>query len=331
MDTLIAPVAAAVALAAAATMGFAIQRGATCTVAAVDELVGRRGWGRLRAMLEASLWVATGLLLARRLHWVALTPPGFALTAWTALGAALLGLGAYVNRACVFGAIARLGNGDWAYLATPLGFYLGCLSVQQLFTPPQAQALAQGSWLLAMDQWAIWPLGLFVLGRLSAPWLLRSRPAPAAARLWWSPTNATVVIGITFLITLLLAGAWAYTDLLAALAQRMAGKLWLRSGLALALLGGAMLGGWMDGRLRRVAPTLPGLARCLLGGALMGWGSLLIPGSNDGLILLGMPLLWPYAWVAFATMCASIATAMLLAQWHEGNRRGSPRHHAHHG
>ena len=39
----------------------------------------------------------------------------------------------------------------------------------------------------------------------------------------------------------------------------------------------------------------------------MGWGSLLIPGGNDGLILVGMPLLWPYAWVAFATMCVSIA------------------------
>ena len=44
----------------------------------------------------------------------------------------------------------------------------------------------------------------------------------------------------------------------------------------------------------------------------MGWGSLLIPGGNDGLILIGMPLLWPYAWVAFATMCLSIAAAQLL-------------------
>ena len=42
----------------------------------------------------------------------------------------------------------------------------------------------------------------------------------------------------------------------------------------------------------------------------MGWGSLLIPGSNDGLILIGMPLLWPYAWVAFAVMCLTIAAAL---------------------
>lgn len=43
---------------------------------------------------------------------------------------------------------------------------------------------------------------------------------------------------------------------------------------------------------------------------LMGWGSPLIPGGNDGLILLGMPLLWPFAWCAFATMCVVIALAL---------------------
>jgi toxin CptA len=44
----------------------------------------------------------------------------------------------------------------------------------------------------------------------------------------------------------------------------------------------------------------------------MAWGGLLVPGSNDSLILLGMPLLWSYAWVAFATMCAAIAIGRLL-------------------
>jgi toxin CptA len=55
-----------------------------------------------------------------------------------------------------------------------------------------------------------------------------------------------------------------------------------------------------------------GIARCFGGGLLMAWGSLLIPGSNDGLILVGMPLLRPYAWVGIATMCAAIAAAQWL-------------------
>lgn len=51
-----------------------------------------------------------------------------------------------------------------------------------------------------------------------------------------------------------------------------------------------------------------------LDGVLMGWGSLLIPGSNDGLILIGIPLLQPHAWFALATMCASIAIALAVTR-----------------
>ena len=82
---------AAAALAVAA-MGFAIQRGATCTVAAVDEVLTQRRASRLVALVEASLRVAIGLAIARQLHWLAQPPAGFELSAWTVVGAALLGL-----------------------------------------------------------------------------------------------------------------------------------------------------------------------------------------------------------------------------------------------
>jgi hypothetical protein len=70
------------------------------------------------------------------------------------------------------------------------------------------------------------------------------------------------------------------------------------------------------------------LSKCFVGGMLMGWGSLLIPGGNDGLILVGMPLLWPYAWVAFLTMCASIGVAMALqrAVIEVPRKSGQPMH-----
>jgi toxin CptA len=42
----------------------------------------------------------------------------------------------------------------------------------------------------------------------------------------------------------------------------------------------------------------------------MGAGSVLIPGSNDGLILVGMPLLYAYAWIGIGTMCLTIAVAI---------------------
>jgi toxin CptA len=68
------------------------------------------------------------------------------------------------------------------------------------------------------------------------------------------------------------------------------------------------------------------LWKCLSGGLLMGWGSLPVPGGNDGLILVGMPLLWPYAWVAFLTMCIVIGTAMLLGKSMVGQGAGQAVH-----
>ena len=43
----------------------------------------------------------------------------------------------------------------------------------------------------------------------------------------------------------------------------------------------------------------------------MAAGSLLIPGSNDGLILIGLPLLQPYAWLACTVMVLTIIAALI--------------------
>lgn len=67
MDNVLVTLAFGVSALCAALMGFAIQRGATCTVAAVDELVTRKRATRLVALVEASLWVLAGLLIARAL------------------------------------------------------------------------------------------------------------------------------------------------------------------------------------------------------------------------------------------------------------------------
>ena len=125
METVLVSVAFLVAALCAGVMGYAIQRGASCTVAAVDEVLTQRTFGRLLSLLEAALWVAGGLAVAAALHVLPRMPPGFAVSVWTVGGGVLLGLGAYVNGACVFGAIARFGSGEWAYIFTPVGFYLG--------------------------------------------------------------------------------------------------------------------------------------------------------------------------------------------------------------
>ena len=315
MEIILVSLAFGAAALCAGTMGFAIQRGATCTVAAVGEIVDERSYGRLLALLEAALWVGGGLLVAQALHILPQMPAGYAVSAWTIVGGVLLGLGAFVNRACVFGAIANFGSGVWAYIFTPVGFYVGCVSVAAVFSPPAAQTLAYGSPVLQASAWFALLFVVFVSLRIGRPIVRGARSGTlreTVAAHAWSPHTATTVIGVTFLLMLLLVGSWAYTDVLVELARGMAGSVAARSLLLLALLLGAALGGWTAGRFRNTRITVAQIVRCFTGGVLMGWGSLLIPGGNDGLILVGMPLLWPYAWLAFATMCVTIAAALLV-------------------
>lgn len=320
MQTIGLGMAALLAALCAGVMGFAIQRGATCTVAAVDEWIRMRKARRLLAMGEASLWVAGGLALASSAGWLPVMPAAYPVSGWVMLGAALLGLGAWINRACVFGAIARLGCGEWCYAATPLGFYAGCLSVGALFPAPAAVPLDEVSPLLQADGAVAALFAAFAVWRV-APALGRAWAsfgvAPAMARQElaqrvWAPHAATAVIGVSFVCMLLLVGVWAYTDVLAQLARGMSMQLALGVLCLAALVAGALLGGWTAGRWSPVPIRAGGVARCFGGGMLMAWGSLLIPGSNDGLILVGMPLLRPYAWVGIATMCATIVAAQWL-------------------
>jgi Sulphur transport len=322
MDIMIRGLAFAAAALCAGLMGFAIQRGATCTVAAVDQLINQRKTARLVALAEASLWVCAGLLVAHHLHLAMRWPTGHALTMRTLAGAALLGLGAFVNRACVFGAIARFGSGEWVYALTPAGFYLGSL-LGALHEIPQTQARVGGPPGFAASP-VVWIVAIAFVWRMVAA----HRRGRVTLREWitariWSPHAATCVIGVAFLAMLLLVGAWAYTDALADLAHGMTQGLPGRLLLAACLLAGAIVGGWTAGRFRPLRVDATSALRCLAGGALMGWGSLLIPGSNDGLILVGLPMLWPYAWAAFLTMCASIGIALWLqariqARWRGG-------------
>jgi toxin CptA len=123
-----------------------------------------------------------------------------------------------------------------------------------------------------------------------------------------------LLIAITFVTTLLTVGLWAYTDALAAIARAMDGRIGLRGAMVFALLGGAILGGWFAGKIRWVPPTMSDVLRCLAGGALMGAGGMLVPGTNDGLIMVGLPLLQPHAWIAVVTMTLTIAAPIALAR-----------------
>ena len=295
-----------------ALMGYAIQRGATCTVVAVREIVERRRATRLAALVEAALWVSGGLVVASALGASMATPLDHRLTLGAVAGGALLGLGAWLAGACVFGAIARLGSGEWAYGAVPLGFFAGCVAAAQLGWLMPPMALAAHSPFAGAPGWAA--LAVLAAAALRIAALVRSggwRHGPEHGSLW-HPHSATIVIALAFVFVLFLAGPWAYTDLLAGFAAGRADSLGPQLLLFAALLGGAILGGARAGLLKARMPRADTVLRCFAGGALMALGGLLVPGSNDGLVLIGAPNLHLYACVALAAMVAAIGAAVVL-------------------
>lgn len=306
------PGALALAAVCAGLMGFAIQRGGTCLVAAVDEVVSKRRAHRLIALAEASLLVAAGMVIAQLLGVLPMAPRAFALTGWTVVGGMIMGLGAWVAGSCVFGAIARIGNGELAHLLVPLGFFLGCLSALRLGMTRLPHTVPIHSPVLAQAALFAIPLLLLVSWRLSR--VIQAARRGQLAEHVWSPHVATGVIGVTFVILLLLVGAWNYTDYLSEAARHMARRGADRGFLLLALFGGAVIGGWTAGRIKPLKPSLGSIGRCIGGGFMLGFGGSLVPGANDGLILLGLPLLYPHAWLAFTSMLLTVAAALTVQQ-----------------
>lgn len=317
LDLTAAPIAAGVA--AAVAMGYAIQSGGTCMVAAIGELAERRRAGKLLALLEAALWVSGGLMLAEALRMTLLRPAPYAPGLMSLVGGALIGVGAVVNGACAIGTIARLGSGETAFVLTPAGYFAGSALLGRLparLAPVRAEATDVGlpiAILAVLAGYAAWRL-------LSVLRTRRARPEPGEGHAW-TPHEATLVIALAFIVLFLAVGPWSWTDLAVDLARGRAGGLALRVGLFAALLAGAGLGGFHAGRWRAPRLELRQALACLTGGGLMAVGGALAPGGNDGLLLIGAPLLYPYAWAALMAMSLAILASLRV----KGALRGSGR------
>jgi len=117
----------ALAILLAGVTGLVIQHGGICLVAAVDEFVTRRRLNLVFGLFEAAVVVTAILAIAMQFGVRLEAEPDFEFMAPMLAGGVLLGLGALLNRACLFGTIAHLGSGDWHYLFTPVGFFSDAL------------------------------------------------------------------------------------------------------------------------------------------------------------------------------------------------------------
>lgn len=305
---------ALVAVFLAITAGFAAQRGSICSVAAVDDLIQRGDARRFSAFLECSLWSLIVLTMFGR-HAGAGEFSDYPVGLRAALGGALFGVGATINGACAFGSAARLGRGELAFLGTPAGFFIGAFALSHIAAPPHASPMKDmfddGPFILAL-------IASFILIQIVRLVTSETTPRGALAALMkpaWSPSLAMAVIGLVNAGLLIIFKPWPYSTLFVDLgAKGHADAAALKVCLALAFVFGAGIGAGTAGRFRITAPNRGAMAMKIAAGFIMGVGAYLVPGGNDSMVLYGLPLLLPYAMLAYAAMLGAIAVIVIIAE-----------------
>lgn len=286
---------ASLALAAALgfVLGFAMNRGSICTVIATRQLVSERRPARFIALIECAVWAA---LVYAILETAPVMQEGWSPLGYLVPAAILLGLGTYVNGACVFGSVGHIGNGELGFAFTFLGIY-AVLYVESLFDllshqPPTSAPPSVEATLLALALLAI------VVLRLSV-----SRRSESNFR---QLTLVMGAIGITSTILAVLAPGFSITASVGPIASiPVAGVL-----ISVCMFGGSLV----SARLRKQGfmlkwPTAATILKRTLAGILMGLGALLIPGGNDTLLLIGFPT---GAWQAALAYVLFVATLAAL-------------------
>ncbi len=278
-------------------LGVAIQRGTTCAVLAVEELMRDRRADRFLGFFECGLWAAVALRLLGG------ADGGSAWSGWGMLlvGTALFGVGAAINGACAFGTVARLGNGRFEYLLTAIGAFAAIRMMMATgwagmpsTAPPHGNDTTFST--------------IFIL--LTAVMILRWSRRRRMLRSFAILGMLMAVIGATGAVLGQLHQPWPWMSALGALPDV---EPVVVAGLV-SMIAGAVASGLIEGRFQLSRPSLAGIVRRLGGGALMGAGVSLVPGGNDALILQGIPNGDVHAILGYLVMLAAIALTLTVTQ-----------------
>lgn len=279
--------------------GYATHRGGVCAVAATFELVVERRASRHVGFLFCAACGLSVMAVGHALGWpvfdayTGLPVSGAALT-----GGAIVGLGAYVNGRCAFGTVAELGSGMLPRVATLAGFIAGTTlgDVAHMRVPPMAVVRTP---LAALPASATLAIALGTTAALGVAVALLRRPV---AEREWSPLRAMAVIGLSNGILLALARSWPYTTLLMQVARGGGPDVGQHALMAETFILGAVAGGVALHRFELHLGSARDWLRALLGGAIMGAGAVLVPGGNDAMLLVGVPLALPNLVAAYGAM-----------------------------
>ncbi|MCJ8158237.1 YeeE/YedE thiosulfate transporter family protein [Sphingomonas sp. LaA6.9] len=299
--------------------GYATQRGSVCAVGAIQEIVDERSAGKLLGFLFCAGCALITMGVAGLAGVDAISRHrDLAIGTTTIAGGMVFALGAHINGKCAFGTVAALGAGDLAYGATILGFVAGVATMFASGAMHPADLNGPvASPLLALDAALVAVLALALTGALAiAHWRQGGGAVTAGG---WSTFRAMVVIGLVNAPLLAMLHGWPYTrlliDLVGAHAEEIPRRVTITAIFVLGSVGGAVVGrrfAWRRGTGGR-------WLRASAGGYVMGLGAVLIPGGNDTMLMVGLPLLLPNLSLAYGvTLVTLYALETVSARWTGG-------------
>ena len=286
-------------------LGFSLGRVATCTVAATGRWVedGKTDW--LFGLLIVASWAAMVLFALVEFTGRAHIPLDIAINTQMFFGAALMGIGALINRGCFVGTVGYIGTGKFSYILSFVGLafalWLARGDVLDPFGPVKFLPRTSVDESIAKQI----ALVLFAMLCLFSLWLMIAKRQPAYLALAAVGVSAAVIYGTR--------PEWAYAAQLNSFIQgqglSVGGTI---EGAVAALFAGAIFSSWLKDRFKPTLGSWKMATANLAGGFLMGIGASAVPGGNDVLLMWTIPGLTLYGVVAYLAMIATIAVAFKI-------------------
>jgi uncharacterized protein len=293
-------------------MGYSINQGSTCAVAAAKELVDQRQGTMLTGFAIA---IGTAGVICLPLAWISGSNIHLASDAGISgsliLGAIMLGIGALINDACLFGTLSRIGHGEVRFCALPVGLTLG-------FAIADRQDLLQAAPRIANAFVEPSQTGYLVVAAfavvLVVSWFRLGQKTMLPTSRDWPLRRAMLTLGICGALLFTLTPGWTYADAVHRAVAPGNGTAMIATGViiaALAALGGALASGIRARSFHFEKPTARTLLRSLIGGMIMAFGGTLIPGGNDKLLLSSVPSATWSGLTAYVVMSITVPTLLI--------------------
>jgi toxin CptA len=286
-------------------MGFYVKLGNTCLVASTNELIKHKNPLKFFEIINSWFWVILLITTLQLTIGFAMQTKSFEISWMTFVGGFLLGLGAYINKACAIGTISRIGDGNFNYLFTPIGMLVSVFIFYHL-------PIGSPKQIIEVSIVNLHPIYSFVISLIAIIVLLfyffsRNKNLKLPQKIIGAPTT---VVSICFVLLLLMNTHWSYTQVISDIAKNSLDNKTENLFLFCIFFIAVIAAGFYLKSFKPTSIKIKTILNCFFGGAFIGWGSQLIIGSHDSITLYGFPLLLASAVMAMLINLATLAACI---------------------